>query len=157
MTHHTDQALACFKEGFNCSQSVFSTFAPTLGLDRETALRVAAPFGGGMGRTGETCGAVSGALMSIGLKYAQPRAGDKQAKEKMYALAREFLNRFGERNNGCVKCRELLGCEIDTPEGMQRAREQGLFETRCPKFVGDAAEIVEQLFTAQDEIRNVRS
>jgi hypothetical protein len=95
--------------------------------------------------------------MAIGLKYAQPDAGDKQSKEKMYELAKEFLNRFGARNNGCVKCRELLGFEIDTPEGLQRAREQGLFETRCPKFVGDAAEIVEQLFTTQDEIRNVRS
>ena len=157
MTHHVDQALVHFEEGFNCSQSVFLAFAPTLGLDRETALRVAAPFGGGMGRTGETCGAVSGALMAIGLKYAQPDPDDKQPKEKTYELAKEFLNRFGARNNGCVKCRELLGCEIDTPEGQQRAREQGLFETLCPKFVSDAAEIVDQLFTTQDEIRNVRS
>jgi hypothetical protein len=79
---NSDLAVACFEEGFNCSQSVLSPFAPTLGLDRETALRVAAPFGGGMGRTGETCGAASGALIAIGLRYAQPSADDKDAKEK---------------------------------------------------------------------------
>ena len=63
-------AVDCFEEGFNCSQAVVSAFAPELGLDRETALRVAAAFGGGMGRTGETCGAVSGALMVIGMQLA---------------------------------------------------------------------------------------
>jgi len=142
---NTDLAVACFKEGFNCSQAVFSTYAPLLGLDRETALRVAAPFGGGMGRTGETCGAASGALMVIGLKCGQPTAGDKEAKEKTYSLAAEFLNRFAARNNGCVKCRELLGFDVGNPQDQQAAREQGLFETLCPKFVRDAAELVEQL------------
>lgn len=140
-----DLAVACFKEDFNCSQAVFSTYAPMLGLDRETALRVAASFGGGMGRTGETCGAATGALMVIGLRYGRPNAGDKEAKEKTYNLAGEFLNRFAARNNGCVKCRELLGCDVGNPEERQAAREQGLFETLCPKFVRDAAELVEQL------------
>jgi C_GCAxxG_C_C family probable redox protein len=142
---NADLAVTCFEEGFNCSQSVLVAYAATLGLDRETALRVAAPFGGGMGRTGETCGAASGALMVIGLRHAQPLAEDKDAKEKTYELAREFLNGFAARNDGCVKCRELLGRDIGTPEGLQTAREQGLFETLCPKFVRDAAEIVEQL------------
>lgn len=142
---NADLAVSCFKEDCNCSQAVFSTYAPALGLDRETALRVAAAFGGGMGRTGETCGAVSGALMVIGLRYGQPTAEDKGAKEKTYELAREFMNRFAARNNGCVKCRELLGRDVGSPEDRQAAREQGLFETLCPKFVRDAAEVVEQL------------
>ena len=142
---NADLATACFEKGFNCSQAVLSTYAPALGLDRGTALRVAAAFGGGMGRTGETCGAVSGALMVIGLRYGQPIAEDKDVKEKTYGLAREFMNRFAARNNGCVKCRELLGHDISIPEDLQTAREQGLFETLCPKFVRDAAEVVEQL------------
>jgi C_GCAxxG_C_C family probable redox protein len=146
---NVDLALACFKEGCNCSQAVFSAYAPTLGptlgLDRETALRVAAPFGGGMGRTGETCGAVSGALMVIGLRHGQFTTEDKDAKERTYELATEFLERFAARNNGCVKCRDLLGYDVGNPEDRQAARDQGLFETRCPKFVRDAAEIVEQL------------
>jgi C_GCAxxG_C_C family probable redox protein len=140
-----DLASENFKQGFNCSQAVVSAFAPELGLDRETALRVAAAFGGGMGRTGETCGAVSGALMAIGLRYGQPTPEDKQAKEKTYEIAREFLDRFGALHGGCVKCRDLLGHDISTPEGLQTAREKDLFQALCPKFVRDAAEIVEQM------------
>lgn len=142
---NADSALACFSEGFNCSQAVFSTFAPALDLDRETALKVAAAFGGGMVRTGEVCGAVSGALMVIGLRYSQPTAEDKTAKEETYELASQFINRFKTRNKGCVKCRELLGHDIGTPEGLDAARDEGLFETLCPNFVRDAAEIVEEL------------
>ena len=142
---NADSALACFNEGFNCSQAVFSTFAPALDLDRETALKVAATFGGGMVRTGEVCGAVSGALMVVGLRYGQTTAEDKAAKEETYELASHFINRFKARNNGCVKCRELLGHDIGTPEGLNAARDEGLFETLCPNFVRDAAEIVEEL------------
>ena len=140
-----DLAVDCFEEGFNCSQAVVSAFAPELGLDRETALRVAAAFGGGIGRSGETCGAVSGALMVVGLSFGQPTSGDEQAKEKTYELAREFLEAFGARHDGCVKCKELLGYDIKTPEGLQMARENDLFKTLCPKFVRDAAETVEQM------------
>jgi C_GCAxxG_C_C family probable redox protein len=141
---NTDLALTCHKEGFNCSQAVLSAYAPQFGLEREMALRVAGAFGGGMGRMGETCGAVTGALMVIGLRYGQAIAEDKQAKEKSYAMAREFADRFKARH-GCLDCRDLLGCDIGTPEGMQQAREQQLFATRCSGFIQDAVEIVEQL------------
>jgi C_GCAxxG_C_C family probable redox protein len=140
-----DQAVACFDEGFNCSQAVFSAFAPQLGLDRVVALKVAGPFGGGIGRMGETCGAVTGALMVIGLKYGQTTSEDKAAKEKSYELVRQFAERFKARNRGCLACRELLGADIGTPEGMQKIREKQAFTTMCPKFVRDAAEIVEEL------------
>ena len=137
-------AVTTFGEGFSCSQAVLSALAPGLGLDRETALRVAGAFGGGMGRMGLTCGAVTGALMVIGLKYGNVEAGDKQAKEKTYAVVREFVERFRSRN-GAIACRELLGHDISTPEGMQLIREKGLFASRCPKLVGDAIEIAEGL------------
>jgi len=91
-------ATATLGEGFNCSQAVLSAWAPDLGLDHETALRVAGAFGGGIARMGQTCGAVSGALMALGLKYSQIRANDKQAKEEMYALAGEFMKRFEARH-----------------------------------------------------------
>ncbi len=137
-------AVATFAEGFNCSQAVLSTLAPELGLDREAALRVAGVLGAGIARTGQTCGAVSGALMVLGLKYAQIRAEDKEAKEKAYALGREFIERFKARN-GAVLCRELLGYDISTPEELQAIREKGLFTSLCPRLVADAVEIVEQL------------
>ena len=137
-------AVASFKEGLSCSQAVLSAFAPGLGLDRQTALRVAAAFGGGMARMGQTCGAVSGALMVIGLKHGHVAAQDKAAKEKTYALVREFVDQFRARN-GSLLCRELLGYDIGTPEGMQLVREKGLSTSICSRLVRDAAEILERL------------
>ncbi len=141
---HTDWAVSCFRGGGNCSQAVFSAFATELGLESSVALQIASAFGGGIGRTGQTCGAVTGALMALGLKYGPTQAGDKAAKERMIVLAREFLARFQARE-GATLCRDLLGRDISTPEGHQAAREQGLFKSFCPKLVADAVEIVEQM------------
>jgi C_GCAxxG_C_C family probable redox protein len=139
-----ERAVSCFNDGFSCSQAVLSTYGEQFGLDRETALKVAGAFGGGMGHMGETCGAVTGALMVIGLKYGQTRVDDKEPKKKTYRLVKEFAEQFKVRN-GSINCTELLGCDLSTPEGMQRAKERGLFTTVCPKFVQDAAEILEEL------------
>lgn len=137
-------ALARFQEGFSCSQSVFSTFAEELGLDREMALKVSAAFGGGMGRMAQTCGAVTGAFMAIGLKYGTIDAADIETKEKVYALVKEFAGRF-EFRHGTIMCKDLLGVDINTPEGLKIAREQNLFATICPRMVKDAAEIAEEI------------
>lgn len=140
--NHLQNAVNTFQEGFSCSQAVLSAFGPDLGLERETALRVAGAFGGGMARTGQTCGAVTGALMVIGLKYGQTTVDAKQAKEKTYALAREFMRQF-EARHGSIACQALLGHDLSTPEGLQLAREKGLFTSLCPKLVADAVEILE--------------
>ena len=84
-------------------------------------------------------------LMVIGLKYGQTTGDDKAAKEKSYELVRQFAERFKARNRGCLTCRDLLGADISTPEGMQKLKEKQAFTTMCPKFVRDAAEIVEEL------------
>jgi len=141
-----EQAVSCFEEGFVCSQALLSTYSPQFGLDRETALKVASAFGAGMGSMGEICGAVTGALMVIGLKHGRTIVEDKQSKEKTYSLVNEFVNRFKSRN-GLIVCRELLDCDISTPEGINIAREKKLFTTLCPKYVRDAAEIIEQILT----------
>ncbi len=139
-----ERAVSCFKEGFSCSQAMLSTYGPQLGLNHELALKVSGAFGGGMARMGETCGAVTGAFMVIGLKYGKTKIEDEQAKEKTYSLVKEFVDRFKSRN-GSIVCRELLGCDISTPEGRELAKEKNLFATLCPKFVQDAAEIIEQI------------
>ncbi|MBC7265220.1 MAG: C_GCAxxG_C_C family protein [Chloroflexi bacterium] len=144
-----ERALACFNEGFSCAQAVLSTYAPRFGLDREMALRIAGAFGGGMGRLGEVCGAVTGAFMLIGLKYGKIRAEDDQARETAYALVREFADRFTSRN-GSIRCKELLGYDISTPEGLALAREREVFTTVCPKLVRDAAEIIGQMLATAD-------
>ena len=137
-------ALTRFEQGFSCSQAVFSAYAAQLGLDCETALKISGGFGGGMGRMAQTCGAVTGAFMVIGLKYGTIDAEDKETKEKVYALVREFADRFKFRND-TLNCKDLLGCDVSTSGGMQVAREQKLFKTICPKLVKDAAEIVEEI------------
>ena len=139
-------AVSAFDEGFSCSQSVFSSFAPELGLDREMALRVATAFGGGMGHRGDTCGAVTGAFMAIGLKHGRLEADDQETRDRAYNLVERFVQEF-ESRHGSIVCRELLGCDISTPEGMQTAEENNLPGERCPNFVRDAAEILEEILS----------
>jgi len=139
-----EEACARFKQGFSCSQAVLSAYAGTFGVDNKTALRIAGAFGGGMARTGQTCGAVSGALMVIGLRFGAVAAQDKASKERAYTAGQELMARFANRN-GSLLCKELLGCDLSTPEGRQVAHEQRLTATRCPLFVEDAARILEEL------------
>jgi C_GCAxxG_C_C family probable redox protein len=142
--NNTERAVSLFKEGFSCSQAVLAAYGEQFDLQQELALRIAGAFGGGMGRMGETCGAVTGAIMVIGLKFGCTTAGDLKARENAYTVVREFVHQFKGRNVS-VLCRDLLDCDIGTPEGMKRAREEGLIKKTCPKFVKDAAEILDQL------------
>lgn len=144
MSEKVEAAVACFREGFSCSQAILSTYGGDFGLPRETALRAAAALGAGMGRLGEVCGAVAGALIVIGLKHGHTAAADKETKEKNYARVRDFAGRFRSRN-GALCCRELLGCDLSTAEGMEAARQKGVLAERCPRFVRDAAELLEEL------------
>ena len=144
MCNKSDLAVQCFSNGFNCSQAVFSTYCEELGLDKETALKVSCAFGGGMGLIGETCGAVTGAFMAIGLKYGKFKADDIAAKEKTYALVQEFTKRFKDEF-GSVKCKDLLKYDISDAEEMKKAAEEGLFKSLCPMIVKRATEIVEDI------------
>jgi C_GCAxxG_C_C family probable redox protein len=138
-------AVEEFKSGLNCSQAVLGHYAEDNGLSLEPALRMAAGFGGGIGRTGGVCGAVSGAIMAIGLMSPASNPRDTAAKSQIYGLVRSFLEEFAARN-GSTLCRELLGCDISTPEGYELAAGQGLFHTRCPQYVQDAIDILDDMF-----------
>lgn len=142
MTERIGNALEMFNEGFNCSQSVFTSYAEEFGLETETALKIASPFGGGMGRMGEVCGAVSGALMVIGLKHGNIDPKDKTAKEEVYEKVYALISSF-ESRNGTILCRELIDCDMrDDPTALQNARERGVFKERCPIFVQDSLELL---------------
>jgi len=141
MTDPPDIAAARFLQGFNCAQSVFVAFAPQLGMDESQALKLASPFGGGVARRGQTCGAVTGALMALGRAQG---ADTPAGKEDAYRLGQELLQRF-ESRHATILCRELIGCDISTPEGHQQARAKGVFTALCPLFVRDAAEIVQAM------------
>ena len=139
-----EKAISSFRGDFNCAQSIFSAYATQYGLDRDTALKLATGFGGGMGRLQNTCGAVSGAFMVISLKYGMGIDGDLEARDKTYQLVREFSNRFQEMH-GSINCKELLGCDINTPEGKEYYDQNDFFEKKCFEYVKDSAKILKEM------------
>ncbi len=143
MNSKASEAVDLFRAGCACSQAILAVYGEPLGLDRACAMRIAAGFAGGM-RLGETCGAVTGAFMVLGLRH-MPETGHADAsRAEVYARVRDFAERFKKRN-GSLVCRELLGCDISTPDGLRQAQEQNLFTTTCVKLVQDAGEILEEM------------
>lgn len=130
------ESVKLFKKGYMCSQAVFAAFSPSLGLEKETALKIGACFGSGM-RKGEVCGACTGALMVLGLKYGESKAESDKACER-------FLDEF-KAENGSYICNELLECDITTKEGIEFAIENKLFKDFCPKMVESASRIVKDI------------
>lgn len=135
-------ALKSFEKGFNCAQSVLSAFAEDFGLKREDALKIATSFGGGMAKMGETCGAVTGALMVIGLKFGKVEAQDNNAKEITYRKVNEFVTEFKARNS-FLNCRDLLAS--DPANKGKDTSAPNLSYDSCPKYVSDAVEILTAL------------
>ena len=138
-----DLAAELFSQGFNCSQSVCSVFCEEAGLDADMGLKISCGFGGGM-RQGEVCGAVTGAIMILGLKYGQYRADDKKSKEITYRYVNEFVERFKVKNETII-CRDLLKCDISTEEGYRKIIEEGLSKKVCTKLIKDAISILEEI------------
>ena len=145
MTDPIQTAGYRFAQGFNCSQAVFTAYAFQLGIDEETALKLASPFGGGVAhhrscrehagvrRQGEICGAVSGTLMALGLARGNTTP---EKKDETYRIAEEFIERFQELHES-ILCRELIGLDISTPDGLQNGKESGVFKSICPGLVKD--------------------
>jgi C_GCAxxG_C_C family probable redox protein len=138
MTDPIQIAIDRFAQGLSCSQAVFSAFATRFDLSDETALKIASPFGGGIGRQGEICGALTGALMVTGLLRGNVTP---EGKEETYRIAEELVKRFKEVH-GSILCRELVGYDISTAEGLQAARESKVFATICPRLVEETATIL---------------
>ncbi len=140
---HTEKAKELFGKRFHCSQAVFAAFAEELGLSEEQALKIGACFGSGM-KKGEVCGACTGALMAIGLKYGQCVEGDFKSCLKTDGLTEKFLDEFKEEN-GSYLCKELLGHDLGTAEGTAAAIERNLFTEFCPQMVESATKIAENI------------
>jgi len=123
-------ASEAFSNGLYCSQAVLGAFCEKYGMDKSTALKISCGLNSGF-RCADMCGAVSGAVLVIGLKY-----GD--SKDTCSSKTEEFIKSFREKN-GEVLCRNILGCDISTPEGRAKAKKENLFGTVCTKMVFDAA------------------
>lgn len=141
MEKQAEQALATFKQGFNCAQSVISAFCAQYGVDEALALRFAGSFGGGM-RCGEVCGAVTGALMVIGLKYGQTDAADKASKEQCGQTALAFMEQY-KHAQGSNLCRDLLGFDIRDAEA--RAKNPDRIKQVCPGAIEAAVQLLQEL------------
>jgi len=143
MSEKSEQAKELFKSGYNCAQAVLGVFCEELGLDFDTAMKIASSFGGGMGRMREVCGTVSGMFMAAGLAYSN---NDSSAanKTEQYKIVQELAQKF-KNKNGSIICRELLqGIESSTSPIPSERTETYYKKRPCIELVGDSVEIFEQ-------------
>lgn len=133
---YVEEAVQLFEDGYVCSQAVLAVFCEEFGLSREQAFKISISFGGGM-RKGEVCGACTGAIMALGLRYGEN-------KSKSDEMCVKFLDSF-KKENGSYICRDLLDCDIRTEEGIKYAIDNNLFKEICPKMVESAVKIAQEL------------
>lgn len=137
-------AINYFKSSYNCAQSVFTVFGKTEGISENNCLRISSGFGGGMGHLQHTCGAVTGAFMALGLEINPSDKNSKITKNDIYELVKKFSEEFTKRNKS-ISCRQLLGYDMNTPEGQYEINRLNLYQNACEKYIKDAVEIVENL------------
>lgn len=137
------EAVELFSGSYACSQAILSAFAPSLGLDTDQAIRLSAGFAAGM-RQGDFCGAVTGATMVLGLALCKEDCVTSGGREEVGSAVCEFADRFRQLN-GSLDCPDIIGCDLRTADGMNMAKERGLFATKCSRAVRDAAEILEDM------------
>jgi C_GCAxxG_C_C family probable redox protein len=142
---HLTEALELFRSGFHCSQAVFAVFSDELGLPHDTALKIACPFGGGIGGYGKTCGALTGAIMVIGLKYGSSVATDIQAKNQSREKTRELMKAF-ETAHGSFNCNDLVGFDRSNFTGAELLVRLPYFHSTCPKFLETVISFLEEEF-----------
>lgn len=142
MEDKKEQVADVFSREYNCSQAVLSVFAEELGMSRVDVLKIASGFGGGV-RKGNICGAVSGAIMALGLKYSHSIEGDSLTKSEMYKKTEDFQEQFIGLNNSII-CRDLLGYDVTSEGDRNIIMEKNLFENVCPQMVKDAVGILEE-------------
>lgn len=140
----SEQAKEHFLSGYNCAQSVVLSFADDLKYSKELALKISAGFGGGMGKQQETCGAVTGAIMVLGLLKGEEVNNNDELKSEAYSSVKELLREFSAVYN-TTSCRELIGCDLNTPEGSAKFKEEKLMENVCAGCVAKAVQIVESI------------
>ena len=137
------KAMELFKNGCNCSQSVFTAFAESFSIDEKLALSLSSGFGGGIGRLRRTCGAISGGVMALGYAFGYDDISDYNKKSKLYALIQDFVGEF-ERELGSSVCAKLLNTNDNDSQPEMRSKEY--YEKRpCCHIVGVSASIVENM------------
>ncbi len=140
-----EKAVELFRQGFNCGQAVFTAYRQADVLDEKSALKLSTIFGAGVAGTGdELCGAVSGALLAISMKFGRSDIQSIEAKKQTYELGKRLMADF-ELSIGSCNCESILGLNLGSPENMQKALDMKLFETRCVDAVKAASDILEKM------------
>lgn len=144
MSKHSKIARELFESGYNCSQAVFVAFCDETKLDKETALKIASSFGGGMGRLREVCGALTGVFMAAGIMYGYTNTDDTELKAKHYELIQYLAGKFKEENESII-CRELLGIVVTIDNPIPEKRTKEYYQKRpCADLVESAAIILDE-------------
>ena len=138
-------AKKLFEDGYNCAQAVLLAFCEDFGMDKETAMMISAPFGGGMGRLREVCGTVSGMNMVLGLAKKGYQKGDNASKAQLYKDVQTLAERFRE-DNGSIICRELLNLRIEGKDNhVPELRTEKYYKARpCSELCRYAADLLEK-------------
>jgi C_GCAxxG_C_C family probable redox protein len=145
MKSKSETATEKFLEGFNCAQSVFYSFCDDVQVEKTTALKMACGLGAGMGLKGEVCGAVTGGIIVLGMKYGSSKKNEETATYFTYAKTRELMDRFTEKHGTCI-CRKLLNdCDLTTPEGQKHFFEKDLMNNSCKPCVQTVVQILENI------------
>jgi C_GCAxxG_C_C family probable redox protein len=145
MSDKSSVATEKFMGGYNCAQAVAYAFHEETGISDDLALKLSCGFGGGIGRTQETCGAVTGGVLVLGLRHGRGVSEDQSATALTYQKTQEFMSLFSEKN-GSLICRKLLdGCDLQTQAGQQEFANQDLKNKVCKVCVQSAVEILEQI------------
>jgi len=139
----SEKAIKLFTT-LNCNQAVLAAYGPDYGISEELCIKLGLSYGGGMGRQGRTCGAVTGAYTVIGL-WAAENAEDLPARKKLAALKVQEFNQLFINLYGHLDCKDLLGYNLSIPEEDAKVKELNLFGTVCPKLVGTAAELLGEI------------
>jgi C_GCAxxG_C_C family probable redox protein len=145
MKSKSEIAIKKFQEGFNCAQSVFYSFCDSLQFDKNTALKMVCGLGAGMGLNGEVCGAVTGGIIVLGMKYGSSKKNEDTKTYLTYAKTRELMNQFAEKH-GTYICRKLLnGCDLTTEDGQKQFFGKDLINKSCKPCVQSVVEILENI------------
>lgn len=144
----TTSSVDRFLNGYGCSQAILTQFCEQFDMDQLTALKISSAFPAGMQMAG-ICGAVTGAYMVLGLKFADQESSESAGRKRVYEAVAEFTRRFRGRHD-TLDCKELLGCNIMTPAGKATADQENLFKTVCPIFVEDATRILQEMIESSD-------
>ncbi|MEM2101942.1 MAG: C-GCAxxG-C-C family protein [Candidatus Bathyarchaeia archaeon] len=135
------RAMDLFDSGYNCAESVLLALSENLAQKSTNIPRIATGFGGGVGRFGSICGALSGAVMAMGLLGGCDKPNEKEKRIAVYKQVLRMIEDF-EKEFGSSHCRTLTGCDIRTEDGLKEYYAREVRKKVCPKFVGWCADYV---------------